>query len=191
MYNEDYIRIGSGEHHPRPWNALAEFAKRFMEEYYPEDAEEMRRMSARYGRYGRYSGDRETMRYRNQPRTSTGRFKRVRFGHGMEDIEECKEMVGGMLAETKGKDWLIQKAIKEAGEFIEAASDRDEYEMFKEFAELCILMKGIGELIPEDLEEEACRKALEYYSKKTETMNSRYSNPLLDEYYRMNRPTGY
>lgn len=186
MYNEDYIRIG-GEH-TRPWNALAEFAKRFMEEYYPEDAEAMRRMSSRYGRY---SGDNESMRYRGQPRTSTGRFKRARYGHEMEEIEECKEVVGAMLAETKGKDWLIQKAIKEAGEFIEAASDRDEYEMFKEFAELCILMKGVGGLIPEDLEEEAYRKALEYYSKKSEKMHSRYSNPLLDEYYRAGRSEKY
>jgi hypothetical protein len=57
--------------------------------------------------------------------------------------------------------------------------------MFREFAELCIVMKGVAEFIPADLEEQACEKALEYYSKKVEHM--RYSNPLLDEYSRMNR----
>ena len=59
------------------------------------------------------------------------------------------------------------------------------YEMFKEFCELCVLMKGFAEFVPAELEEQACEKALSYYAKKAEHM--RYSNPLLDEYSRRNR----
>lgn len=187
MYGEDFVRIGndgrsySSRRPGEAWTALAEFAKRFMEDYYPE--EHMRRVSE----WDRY--DNEFARYRGQPRTRTGRFKKMRYMRRgrecHEDIEQCKEMVGGMLAETYGEDWIIEKAIKEASEFIEAAVKGDDYEMFKEFAELCILMKGAAEFIPEDLEEEACRKALEYYARKSE--HARYSNPLLDEYYRMSR----
>ena len=44
-------------------------------------------------------------------------------------------------------------------------------------------MKGVAEFIPEELEEQACEKALEYYAKKAESV--RYSNPLLDHYRRM------
>jgi hypothetical protein len=45
-------------------------------------------------------------------------------------------------------------------------------------------MIGVAEFIPAELEEQACEKAIEYYSKKAESV--RYSNPLLDEYSRMN-----
>ena len=196
MYGEDFVRMGGGHGYAsrkpgEAWTALAEFAKRFMDEYYPEDHELMRRASeyamhdtSGYSRFGDDGWSRrpEHMRYRGQPRTASGRFKRMRYGH---DCEHVKERIGAELAESHDQDWLIEKAIKEAGEFIKAAADRDEYEMFKEFAELCILMKGVAEFIPEELEEQACEKALEYYAKKAEHM--RYSNPLLDEYSRMNR----
>lgn len=192
MYEEDYARIGHGMNHGtvrrsgEAWNALAEFAKRFMDEYYPEESEEMMRRSNEYGMYrGMLGGmNHERMRYRGQPRTSSGRFKRVRFGHE-HDCESMKEKIGCALSESYDQDWLIEKAIKEASEFIQCAAEGDEYEMFKEFAELCILMKAVAEFMPEELEEKACSKALEYYAKKVE--GKEYSNPLLDEYSRVNR----
>lgn len=181
MYNEDFVRMGNGMGKMRrsgeAWNALAEFAKMFMDEYYPDD-ENVRRSYNRYEHAPHYS------RYRGQPRTASGRFKRVSFGHE-NPCEMEKEEIGAALAHSHGQEWLVEKAIEEASEFIKAATKRDEYEMFKEFCELCVLMKGVAELIPEDLEEQACAKALEYYSKKAEMM--RYSNPLLDEYSRRNR----
>ena len=82
MYEEDFVRIGdtghrnSVRHSGEAWNALADFAKKFMEEYYPED-EEVRRS---YNRYA-YDDDFERGRYRGQPRTSTRRFKRMRYSH--------------------------------------------------------------------------------------------------------------
>lgn len=192
MYGEDFVQMGSGggghgyaSRHPgETWNALTDFAKRFMEEYYPYDNELMRRASeyAMHDTSG-YDGwhHPEHVRYRGQPRTASGRFK-SRYGH---DCEHVKERIGCELAETHGKEWLIEKATKEAGEFIKAAADRDEYQMFREFAELCIVMKGVAEFIPEELEEQACEKALEYYSRKAEHM--RYSNPLLDRYAETHR----
>lgn len=185
MYEEDFVRIGdtghrnSVRHSGEAWNALADFAKKFMEEYYPED-EEVRRS---YNRYA-YDDDFERGRYRGQPRTSTGRFKRMRYSHER-DCEMDKKEIGSILAHTHGREWMIEKAIKEASEFIAAASKEDEYEMFKEFCELCVLMKGFSEFVPAELEEQACEKALSYYAKKAEHM--RYSNPLLDEYSRRNR----
>ena len=187
MYREDIARIGHEYAPGEKWNAFAEFMRRLVEEYYPE---EHHRRSYRRSDGGNMFYEREDMipghehsRYRGQPRTSSGRFK-SRYGRHS-DIESGKEEVGAMLAHTHGREWIIEKAIKEASEFIQAATKEDEYEMFKEFSELCILMQGAAEFIPADLEEEACRKALEYYSRKAETM--RYSNPLLDEYARMNR----
>ena len=101
--------------------------------------------------------------------------------------EVARDLSDAPVAATKKaiKDWLIEKAIKEASEFIQRATDGDEYEMFKEFAELCILMKAVAEFMPEELEEKACEKALEYYSRKVEGKD--YGNPLLDEYSRRNR----
>lgn len=194
MYTEDFVRLGDDGHRSLThhsgdaWNALAEFAKRFMDEYYPDD-EEMHRS------YERYAGEwddryfppeehrRERGRYRGQPRTSSGRFKRVRFGRER-DCEMEKEEVGAALAHSHGREWMIEKAIEEASEFITAATKDDEYKMFKEFCELCVLMKGVAEFVPAEIEERACEKALEYYSRKAEMM--RYSNPLLDEYSRRN-----
>ena len=181
MYEENYVKdVGhrTHRHSGEAWNALADFAKKFMEEYYPED-------EAMHHSYHRYAGEgMEHERYRGQPRTSTGRFKSMRYSHE-HDCELDKKEIGSMLAHTHGRDWMIEKAIKEASEFIAAASKEDEYEMFREFCELCVIMKGFAEFVPAELEEQACEKALEYYAKKAEHM--RYSNPLLDEYSRRSR----
>ena len=107
----------------------------------------------------------------------------MRYSH--EHGEMDKKEIGSMLAHTHGREWMIEKAIKEASEFIAAASKEDEYEMFREFCELCVIMKGFAEFVPAELEEQACEKALAYYAKKAEHM--RYSNPLLDEYSRRSR----
>lgn len=100
------------------------------------------------------------------------------------DCEEKGDEIGSMLAEQYDEDWLIERAIKEASEFIMYASEGNEHKMFKEFSELCILMKAIAEFIPAAMEEEACETALEYWSKK---VKSNDYNPLLDSYNRMNR----
>lgn len=189
-YEESFVRAGDGRgyarHSGEAWNALADFAKKFMEEYYPDD-EEVRRSYNRYSgaMRGRYEDDDrgEFSRYRGQPRTSSGRFKKVRYGHDVTEMD--KEEIGATLAHMHSQEWMIEKAIEEASEFIKAATKRDEYEMFKEFCELCVLMKGVAEFVPEELEEQACEKALEYYAKKAEHI--RYSNPLLDEYHRHRR----
>lgn len=193
MYNEGYVRRGEGMHHDTArhsaevWSALAEFANKFMDYY---DSEEHSRRAyysgshydnARLGRrHDEDSLGREFMRYQGQPRTRTGRFK-ARFSGGR-DMEQAKEMIAAMLAEENGRDWLIEKAISEASEFIKAATKEDEYEMFKEFGELCVLMKGVGQFVPEELEQQAFDKAIEYYAKKSK--HGEYSNPLLEEYTR-------
>jgi hypothetical protein len=188
MYEEDFVRTGGGHGYSsrRPgetWDALMDFAQCLMRNCYPEgDHEFMRRVSMDDG----YSRDGwshpEHSFYRGQPRKANGQFKRMRYGH---DCEAVKERIGAELAQSHDMEWLIEKAVKEAGEFVKAAADRDEYQMFREFAELCIVMKGVAEFIPADLEEQACEKALEYYTKKAESV--RYSNPLLDAYSGMHR----
>jgi hypothetical protein len=187
MYEEDYVRAGGGHgyasRHPgETWNALMDFAHCLMRDCYADEHEAMRRASEYAMHDARDWNEPEHMRYRGQPRTASGRFRRMRFGH---DCEAVKERIGAELAENHGKEWLIDKAVKEAGEFVKAAADGDEYQMFREFCELCIVMKGVAEFIPAELEEQACEKALEYYAKKAESV--RYSNPLLDEYSRRNR----
>lgn len=186
MYEEDFVRMGGGHGYSsrRPgetWDALMDFAKCLMKNCYPEEDHEFMRRASQYAMNDGYSYSPEHMFYRGQPRSANGRFRHMR-GH---DCESTKERVGAELAQSHDMEWLIEKAVKEAGEFVKAAADRDEYQMFREFAELCIVMKGVAEYIPAELEEQACEKALEYYSKKAEHM--RYSNPLLDEYSRMNR----
>ena len=217
MYNENYVRHG-GEHSQSQksspgevWAALADFANRFMDEYGSEDEEHANRSRSYYGSgnsdgqdYGGnyYSGGNGSrkgqgfMRYRGQPRTSTGRFKKVRYSHNaFGGMEREKEEVGSMLAENFDKDWLLEKAVKEAGEFITAVAKEDEYEMFKEFCELCVLMKGVGEFVPEELEEQACDQAITDYAKKANSRHggeeSEYHHPMLDEYNRMSGSVRY
>ena len=110
MYNENFVRMENGTGKMRrsgeAWNALAEFAKMFMDEYYPDNDDVHRS-------YNRFSdGENHHVRYRNQPRTASGRFKRVRFGH--EDSGEMeKEEIGSALANAHGQEWLVEKAIEE------------------------------------------------------------------------------
>lgn len=109
----------------------------------------------------RYGGERSF--YRGQPRTASGRFKRMRFS---QEMEHEKEMIAPELAEMYGFDNLKECAIKEASELIKAATEGDEYAMFKEFAELCVIMKALEEEMPEGLPESAGVEAVEYYKRK-------------------------
>jgi hypothetical protein len=118
--------------------------------------------------------------YRGQPRTSTGRFRRsmMRRSH---EFESEKKRIAGMLAEQCDPEILLDKAIKEAGEFVTYAASGKPFEAMKEFAELAILVCAISEHLPEELTEAAEMEALDYYSNKVE--HHRYShkdNPLYD-----------
>lgn len=124
--------------------------------------------------------------YRGQPRTASGRFRRMmRYSH---EFEEGKKRVAGELAEICQPDELLEKAIKEAGEFITYAASGKAFEAMKEFAELAILVCAVAEYLPEDVTEAAEMEALEYYERKVE--HGRYSgshhyrgddhNPLAD-----------
>ena len=80
-----------------PWEVIAEMVAPFINHYDGEDV--------------RYS--------RNQPRTSTGRFKRMRYSH---ELEGEKEEVAMQLAREFGREELLDKAIKEAFELIKCAA---------------------------------------------------------------------
>ena len=120
--------------------------------------------------------------YRGQPRTASGRYRRsmMRYSH---EFEEGKERVAGMLAEECEPEDLLDKAIKEAGEFVTYAASGKPFEAMKEFAELAILACAIAEHLPEDLTEAAEMEALEYYERKVDHGRRSYAhedNPLAD-----------
>lgn len=140
-------------HEGNNWDGAGEMLDRFK-----ADGIEMHR-------YGNEPGGHSYSRYRGQPRTASGRFRRMRFSH---ELEKEKEELAPVLAEMYGYDHLKDCAIKEASEVIKAATEGDEYAMLKEFSELCVIMKAFAELIPEDIEERAAEEAVEYYSRKAE-----------------------
>lgn len=123
----------------------------------------------------------EHMFYRGQPRTASGRYRRMM--RRSRQFEENKEHIADMLAEQCDPESLLDKAIKEAGEFVTYAASGKPFEAMKEFAELAILVCAISEHLPEDLTEAAEMEALDYYERKIE--HSRYGhsmdrNPLYD-----------
>lgn len=128
----------------------------------------------------RYDRDEEARYSRREPRTSTGRFKQMRFSR---EMESDKDEVAAMLAREYGREELLDKAIKEASELIKCASENKEYEVLREFSELCIVVKAFAEFVPEDLEEQACEEAVEYYGRKVGRSDD---NPL-EEYARRGR----
>jgi hypothetical protein len=135
-------------------------------------------------RYGNEPGGYSYSRYRGQPRTASGRFKRMRFS---QELEREKEELAPVLAEMYGYGELKECAIKEASELIKAASEGDEYAMFKEFYELCVIMKAFAELIPEEIEERAAEEAVEYYSRKVEHAHYGHERHPFDEFMRRSR----
>jgi phosphoribosyl-ATP pyrophosphohydrolase len=105
----------------------------------------------------------EMSRYRGQPRTSSGRFKRMRFA---ETFETDKEQLAAMIAEEYEPEEIAEKIVKEASEVITAASSEKIYDMFKEFAELAIVMCAFAEHLPEEMVNAAGEEALEYWQRK-------------------------
>lgn len=191
-YREHMVRNAG----PRDgWSIMQEIANMIASHnrFDDEEMEDVRRSFGRFRdngfarfRAGEYPWedymDEARARYRGQPRTSSGRFKRVRYSHD----EDCrKEDIGEALAEMFGYDYLVEKAIKEASELVTAAAQGKNYEMTKEFSELCIIMKGLASLMPEEVEEEACEEAADYYEKKLKGHDRHGENPL-HEHYRRN-----
>lgn len=105
----------------------------------------------------------EMMRYRGQPRTSSGRFKRMRFS---ETFSNDKERLAAVIADECEPEEIIEKVIKEASEVITAASSEKIYDMFKEFAELAILICAFAENLPEEMVNAAGDEAIEYWQRK-------------------------
>lgn len=135
-------------------------------------------------RYGNEPGGHSFSRYRGQPRTASGRFKRMRFS---QEMEHEKEQLAPVLAEVYGYDHLKECAIKEASELIKAATEGDEYTMVKEFSELCVIMKAFSELLPESIEERAGEEAVNYYKRKMEFAHFGHEQHPFDEYMRRSR----
>lgn len=114
-----------------------------------------------FGGMGKHGS--EMSRYRGQPRNSMGRFKRMRFA---ETFEDDKDRIAGMLAEECEPEELVERIVKEASEVITAASSEKIYDMFKEFAELAIVMCAFAEHLPEEMVNAAGEEALEYWNRK-------------------------
>ena len=114
-----------------------------------------------FGGMGKHGS--EMSRYRGQPRNSMGRFKRMRFS---ETFEDDKEHLASIIAEECEPEELAEKIIKEASEVITAASSEKIYDMFKEFAELAILICAFAEHLPEEMVNAAGEEAIEYWQRK-------------------------
>ena len=126
--------------------------------------------SGRYGHRHEESGyDRLLGRYRGQPRTSTGRFRRADTHH----LDAIKEEISADLAEAWDMPQIAKRAVREAAELIEALERGEDFEAVKEFAELCILMKAVMEEISPEVVEEAECEAIEYWEKKVSQGKSR------------------
>ena len=125
--------------------------------------------------------------YRGQPRTASGRFRRMmRYSR---EFEDGKEKVAGELSEIYEPQELLEKAVKEASEFITYATSGKPFEAMKEFAELAILVCAISEHLPEDVTAAAEEEALEYYERKVERGGSHHYRGR--EHYRGNPLTDY
>lgn len=105
----------------------------------------------------------EMSRYRGQPRTSTGRFKSMRYA---DTFESEKEHLAATIAEECEPEELLEKIIKESSEVITAASSEKIYDVFKEFAELAILICAFAEHLPDEMVNAAGDEALEYWERK-------------------------
>lgn len=187
-YREEYERRGDGGrayHSSNVWDDLSECIK-VLKEHYQEEDENRRSYGRRYdgGDYSRtmdhYSGD--FSRYRGQPRRRNGQFMRSRLSISPREME-MKEELGRRLMEQYGPEWICEKITGEAGELIQAVSKHDKYEMMKEFSELCILMAGMESELSEDMIEEACHQAGEYYMRKLQGGGHEGMSPLHRMYY--------
>lgn len=201
-YREEYNRASGGQgsyHSNNVWDDLSECIK-VLKEHYQEEEENRRSYGRRYdggydgnyrydgmyrgGDYSRamdhYSGD--FSRYRGRPRRRNGQFMRSRLSISPREME-IKEELGRRLMEQYGPEWICEKIAGEAGELIQAVSKHDKYEMMKEFSELCILMVGMESELSEDMIEEACHQAGEYYMRKLQSGGHEGMSPLHRMYY--------
>lgn len=109
------------------------------------------------------AGAHEMSRYRGQPRNAMGQYKRARFS---ETFEDDKEHLASIIAEECEPEELAEKIVKEASEVITAATSRKIYDMFKEFAELAILICAFAENLPDEMVNAAGDEAVEYWQRK-------------------------
>lgn len=195
-YKEEYNRSGSVHHShgsANAWQDLMESLREIVEHYKGEDEHNHRSYARRYDggsvggtmydSYMYYSGDYPTSVYgrRYQKRNSRGQYTRISISP--EDMA-MKEELGRRLMEQYGPEWVFEKITQEASELIGAVSKHDKYEMMKEFSELCILMSGMESEISEDMIEEACRQAGDYYMRKLDRQrNYAAMSPLHRIYY--------
>ena len=114
-----------------------------------------------FGGMGKHGS--EVSRYRGQPRNAMGQYKRARFS---ETFEDDKEHLASMIAKECEPEEIAEKIVKEASEVITAASSAKIYDMFKEFAELAILICAIAEHLPEEMVNAAGDEAVEYWQRK-------------------------
>lgn len=123
------------------------------------------------GRYGHAESgyDRLMGRYRGQPRTSTGKFRKADTHH----LDAIKEEISADLAEAWDMPQIAKRAVREGAELIEALERGEDFEAVKEFTELCILMKAVMEEISPEVVEEAECEAIEYWEKKVSQNKSR------------------
>ena len=118
------------------------------------------------------AGGRETMRYRGQPRNSMGQYKRMRFS---ETFSEEKEHLARIIAEECEPEEILEHATKEASQLITAATSGKVYDMFKEFAELALLVCAFAEHLPDEMVNAAGEEAIEYWQRKY-SHRSRYGH---------------
>jgi phosphoribosyl-ATP pyrophosphohydrolase len=187
-YREEYNRTGNEQYSRNAGSAWQDFMtslKEIVEYYQNEDNEHNRRSygrrydggsiggtmydsnAYRYDGYDRGSSSYRSNQYdygrRNQRRNSRGQYTRISISP---EEMEMKEELGRKLMEQYGPEWVFEKITSEASELIGAVSKHDKYEMMKEFSELCILMAGMESEMSEEMIEEACRQASDYYMKK-------------------------
>ena len=163
--NYSMVRFGR----ENPWSSVMDFLESFFDEYdeRPDRAD----------RFDRYS--------RNQPRTSTGRFRRMRFSR---DTEQEKESIGRYIGRSMSNEDIKDLVIKEASSVIKKISEDKVFEALKEFCELSMAMHAYCENVPEDIKHQASEEAIEGYERMFEDgRNDEYE---YDQYERRSRRRG-
>ena len=130
-----------------------------------------------------FEGFRDERYSRNQPRTRSGRFKRMRFS---QDMESEKETIGRHIARRLDREDIKDLVIKEASSLIKKASEDKVYEVIKEYCELCMAMCAYIEDVPGDVEEQATEEAIEGYERMFST-DDRDGDYEYDQYGRRSR----
>ena len=190
-YAEGMTTHGTTDSYLPPHHMGEEDARRMYRRSHMDDASGPWEMFAEFSgtlNNRRSSGDWEDHSYyRGQPRTASGRFRRMM--RSSREFESGKEKIAGELSEIYEPQELLEKAVKEASEFITYATSGKPFEAMKEYAELAILVCAISEHLPEDVTEAAEMEALEYYERKVERGGGHHYRGR--EHYRGNPLTDY